>query len=519
MKKKKVLYARLSLEDWEKQNEYSESIENQIDLIKAYCQKENIILSDTYIDDGYSGGNFDRPGFLRLKQDIEDGLIDTVITKDFSRLGRNFLELSHYILEFFPDHDIRYIAINDNYDSASDNSALDDFYIGINAIRNQKYIQDISRKVKSVKELKSKQKNFLSFTAPYGYKIIKKDGVRTLEIDEEAAKIVRRIFQSIADGKSRKQVAQELNQENVEPPILHLKMTQSSKVNYHFDWYPSGIFRIIRDIVYTGNLFYRKSIKENCLEKKRKLIRTSDRQIIFDTHPAIIDMELFEKANKTLKTMNSRRVYNYHSIFEDLIYCGECGNLMKISGRVRENGAFQYRFICNKTINRKSCDNRSIADSKLKEIVSYTLKKIITEFIQEENIIEQSVKKIHNQKDYEIKIDKLQKDIQVLDAQVSDLYLKKTNGQVTLVEFLKNKNDIEEKKNSMTEQLKALELGKKNVIQRDVILEKYRDFIDNDEFLENSVHDLIEKIFIYKDNTIKINFKIQKLDSEIIHLY
>ena len=261
MSKINCAYIRLSEEDDE--NIYSESILNQIALIEEYAKKNQIEIHKKYIDDGFSGINFSRPAFEEMLKEMEKGNIETIVTKDFSRLGREYIETTYYITRYFPEHNIRYIAINENYDSNRNKNDVDEVMIGIKGIMNDRYIKETSKKIQEVKKQKTQQGYYMGFIAPYGYKKIKDNtGKITLIPDEKAKTIIQRIFEEIANGKTRNQVAQNLNKEKILSPMEYLKMTKSKNKIYYDKWSPGIIYRIIRNQIYIGNTYKRKSSKK-----------------------------------------------------------------------------------------------------------------------------------------------------------------------------------------------------------------------------------------------------------------
>ena len=216
MKELKVAaYIRLSKED-EKEGE-SESVSNQKDLIQKYVLQNNLGICEFFIDDGYSGGNFERPNFKKMICEIENGNITTVITKDTSRLGRDFIETSHYMFRYFPEHNIRYIAILENFDTFNPNGVED--MIPFQTIINDWYLKDTSRKIKSVRQNKMKQGEYLG-AVPYGYKRSKEDNCK-FEIDEYASEVVKRIFQMRLDGVKPTIIARTLSNEKISPPSIY----------------------------------------------------------------------------------------------------------------------------------------------------------------------------------------------------------------------------------------------------------------------------------------------------------
>mgnify|MGYP002859205183 CR=1 FL=1 len=514
-----VAYSRLSQDDANKENEYSSSIYNQLGFINSYAKQMGLEINKEYIDDGYSGTNFDRPGFEQLREDIEDGLVKVLITKDMSRLGRNFLETAYYVTEFFPKNNVRYIAINDGFDSADENNTHQEIMLEFKSLINDKYAKDVSVKRKQVAEQKTNEGQFIGFKAPYGYKIKKVGNNRTLEIDEEAAVIVRRIFNEILSGKSRQEVANGLNNDKITPPVLYLKMTPSKKKKYYYDWDNKIIYRILKNKTYTGRIVKRSSTKYDYHSKKREWIPLRDRETIDNCHPAIINDELFYGANAKVKTLRRKVKNNYSGLFKDLVICGTCGRTMTPCRKINDQGNEKYFFDCTAVIERKPCNNRTIADSKLKIIVSSALKDIIDTYVDGKDITNQLTKKMLRSERPNVKIDNLKKDIEFHNKNIRTLYLDKTSGKISLDEFIiKKDNELLLKEQSETE-LKNIMNSKNADIRKQELLEKYDKFINGNEFINDIIREFIEKIVVYKDNTLIISFKFGLGNPKKIQLF
>ena len=502
-----VAYGRLSQEDINKLKEFSSSIYNQLAIIKSYTKEMGLHIDKEYIDDGYSGVSFDRPAFEKLKDDIDSGIIGTVITKDMSRLGRNFIETAYCIGEYFPRNNVRYIAINDQFDSDRPDVFDQQLMMEIKALINDRYVKDVSIKRKQVAESKTKDGQFIGVMAPYGYRIKKENGRRTLEIDEYSASIVKRIFCEVASGKSRSEVANELNRDGIIPPILYMNMTQSKKKKYYYDWSDKIIYRILRNKTYTGKIVKRKSSKRDYHQKKRDFIPIRDRGTIDHCHPVIITEELFDVANNRLKTMKRKEKNNYSGLFSKLVICGECGNIMTFCRRKRENGNIKYHFVCTRVKNRKRCHNRTVADSKLQLIVTNTLKGLMNSYIDKDEITTKAVKNLLKGERPNLKIANLKEKIEFHNTNIRSLYLKKTTGEIGLDEFIKKKEAEALLKEQSEKLLKEVIVSKNEELRKEELLEKYNQFINNENLINDVIRDLINKIIIYKDHTIQISFK------------
>ena len=294
------IYIRLSREDEEKNKVESESITNQRNIILDYINKldENFKVYDEYVDDGYSGTNFDRPSFNKLIQDIESGKVNCVITKDYSRLGRDYIKSGEYLEKYFPSHNVRYIAILDNIDTLYDSSSND--FAPFKAVFNDQYAKDISKKVRSSLASKKGKGEFLGWKAVYGYKLDENDRYK-LVIDEEAAKVVRRIFQMAYEGKSCKVIADILTNEGVPIPSVYANLNRGKKSSAYGLWCSRTIDEMLNNETYIGNLTQGRRRTINY--KIKKEIRVPKEQWIVkeNTHEPIIDKQMFEIVQATYK--------------------------------------------------------------------------------------------------------------------------------------------------------------------------------------------------------------------------
>lgn len=514
-----VAYGRLSQEDINKFNEFSSSIYNQLAIIKSYTSDIGLHIDREYIDDGYSGANFDRPAFEKLKEDIESGMIGTVITKDMSRLGRNFIETAYYIGEYFPRNQVRYIAINDQFDSDSSDVQDQQIMMEIKALVNDWYVKDISLKRKQVAFAKTEEGQFIGVIAPYGYKIKKENGKRTLEIDEYSAGIVKRIFTEIASGKTRSEVAEGLNKDKITPPIIYMNMTQSKKKKYYFDWSDKIVYRILKNKTYTGKIVKRKSFKKDYHQKKRSFIPIRDRETIDHCHPVIITEELFNASNNQLKTMKRKEKIDYNGLFSKLVICGECGNVMTVCRRKRENGNIRYFFTCTRVKVRCHCSNRTIADSKIQFIVTNTLKDFLHSYIDKDEILRKAAKNLLKEERPNLKMAHLKEKIELHNTNIRNLYLKKAKGEISLDEFIEKKGLESYQKEQSEKLLKKVIESKNEDLRKQELKEKYDQFINNDNLIPQIIKDFIDKLIIYKDDTIQISFKFKIEKTKEIKLY
>ena len=503
-------YIRLSEEDVSKSKDFSDSILNQIELIEEYARKNNIHIDKKYIDEGYSGINFFRPAFEEMLNEIEQNNIKTIITKDFSRLGREYIETCFYITRFFPEHNIRYIAVNEDFDSFQKSNDSKEMMVEIKGLINDRYIKDTSRKIKTVKEQKTEQGNYMGFIAPYGYKKIRNlEGIITLKEDEDVADIVKFVFERIIEGKSRKEVADILNMKNIPPPMQYMNMTKSRGKNYYDKWTPEIIYRIIRNRTYTGATYKRKSSKENYRQKKRNYIKPRDREIIPNTHIAIIDEKTFEKANYMVKTVEPKenRLKDYKGFLDGLVRCGECGKPLNVFGRKKENGRIVYSFYCTDGKNRnKNCSNTKIIFTNKLEDIVYEFLKNEMKNLTEEKIIDESNQYITQKRKIKNEIKMLKKEIEIKKINIKDLYLQKVKKQITAEFFFQKRNDeieqIKERKKKIVQISKIAKVEN----QKQKIKEQYDKF-KNKNNLMKYINDLVKQINFYSNRKIEIILK------------
>ena len=298
-------YLRLSIEDGDKAE--SNSIGNQRELIRDFAaERPGLHLIEEYADDGYTGTNFERPGFKRMMEDIKSGKINCIIVKDLSRLGRNYIEMGKYLEQIFPMMGIRFIAINDNYDNANtESSDSDSIVVPFKNLLNDSYCRDISIKVRSQLDMKRRKGEFIGGYAIYGYCKDKRNKNR-LVVDEYAADIVRSIYRRKLEGMSAQAIAEQLNSENVLAPseykrLCGLNYHSGFKAGTHAKWQAIQVLRILKNEVYTGTMVQGRRQKINYKIKKIRDVEESGWIRVPNMHEAIIPQKLFDTVQEVLK--------------------------------------------------------------------------------------------------------------------------------------------------------------------------------------------------------------------------
>lgn len=349
-------YLRISKEEKEQTN----SLANQKQIINNYIKKKkDLQLVDYYIDDGYSGTNFNRPGFIRLLEDIKKEKVNTIIVKDLSRFARNYIDAGNYIENIFKTLKVRFISINDYFDSLDDSYYIEDI-LPIKNISYDFYAKDISKKVSSTLKIKQLNGEFIGVTAPYGYLKDPKDKHKFI-IDKEAAYIVRKIFNMILIGKSRKEIAEHLNNENVPTPSLY-KITKE-KISSN-KWNDEMVDRILKNETYTGTLI--QNVKTKPSYRVDKLIDVSkDEWIkIENHHEAIIIKEKFDKVQQILNRKVKVNKNNEIDLFAGYLKCSHCGSSLTI-----KKSKEQIYYYCSSYIRDKNCLKYSVNKKKLQQLV------------------------------------------------------------------------------------------------------------------------------------------------------
>lgn len=338
------IYCRLSRDDHNGTLE-SMSIANQRQVLVDYVTEKGWTLRDCYIDDGYSGTNFDRPDFKRMIHDAEIGKIDCIITKDLSRLGRNYVEAGYYTEEYFIEHDIRFIAINDGIDTMHDNNDIAAFH----HVLNEFYPKQVSKKVKQVKKKSAEQGKFMGSQAPYGYMKSPEDK-HVLIIDEEAAVIVKRLFNEFANGDSARMIADKLNAEGINTPRFYHyeKMGRTNPLTEEKNvWGSATITQLLKNQVYIGNMVQGKRQVVSFKTKKMRTVPPENWIVVENTHTPLIEKSLWERVQKRLSNPNKKIIrtkIDTVGLFSGLVKCLDCGMplaYMRRQLKEREKGVYR----------------------------------------------------------------------------------------------------------------------------------------------------------------------------------
>ena len=504
------LYIRLSREDDDKTFE-SESITNQKSLLLQYAQENNLRVYDIYIDDGYTGTNFDRPEFKRLIKDIELKRVNMVITKDMSRLGRDYIGTGELVEKFFPEHNVRYIAVTDNIDTYLDSTNND--IAPFRAIMNDFYAKDISKKVKSSLKAKMKDGKYVGGRAPYGY-TKDPDDKNKLLVDEEQAIIVRRIFNMALDGLSYYKIADILTTEGIKTPAAYYGFDWCGNPNPHFTtWNSKTINDILNNRIYTGDLVQGRRCKVNY--KVKKIVKNNPNNFIIveNTHEPIIDRDLFDEVQKRLPKNVGRNEKKENNLLDGLLYCGDCGHRISVQARRKRNN--QAYTLCNyyrTYLKEHVCTAHSNNYDKLEEEILNSLREVCLKYL-DKNKIKKSVIdncNYNNVDNDEKEIEILLKDINQINDNLDNIYIDKLNRTITEDQFdrVKLKLEVElDRKITRLNELKNKFSDEENKDKINKKREKYiNKFLSMDNPSRELIVNLIDRIDIFENKKINIKF-------------
>ena len=336
-----ALYIRLSKED--ESEGPSQSVTNQKSLLEEFVKQYKLSVYDIYIDDGFSGTSFDRPAFQRMIADIEAKKVNMVITKDLSRLGRDYIMTGHYMERYFPEKRVRYISLLDGIDTGVESTAND--ITPFRAIMNDMYAKDISKKIKSVKRDKQKKGQFIGGKPMYGYKMHPTEKNKII-IDEEVAPIVRRIFAMALDGMSCRKIAATLNEEGIPTPATYANLPVGNPGPYTGLWSSERISDMLQNETYIGNMVQGRMVKANY--KSKKCLRQPKEKwvIVENTHEPLIDKEIFQKVRMLVESRKYTRSRTYDYLLKGLVFCRECGYPLATINRKNAAGEDRLFFVC-----------------------------------------------------------------------------------------------------------------------------------------------------------------------------
>ena len=413
-----ALYERLSRDD--DLNGESNSITNQKKYLEDYARRNGFTNIRHFTDDGFSGVNFNRPSFQELIKEVEAGNVATIIVKDMSRLGRNYLQVGFYTEVLFPQKDVRFLAINNSIDS---NNASDNDFAPFLNIMNEWYAKDTSNKIKAVFDARMKDGKRCSGSIPYGYNRLATDK-QTLVVDPVASEVVKRIFLLANEGKSPRAIAELLTEEKVLIPAAHAKeyhpeQYNGTKFSDPYTWGMSTIRAILSRQEYLGHTVLRKSVSTNFKLHKRKNTDEDEQYVFYNTHEPIISQELWDSVQKRKKRANRTAARGTHSNrLSGYLFCADCGRRMTLQTHYsKKDRSLQYSYRCGGYASRvNSCTAHSISADNVEALILSTVKRLSRFVLNDEEAFAKELQVLTSLQ-YQIKqdkerLEKLQKRIQ-----------------------------------------------------------------------------------------------------------
>ena len=521
------VYTRLSIED--EDDEEQNSIGNQKKIALDYLKdKDDIAVTEYYVDNGYTGMNFSRPDFQRMMNDLRSGKINCVIVKDFSRLGRHFVMTSEFVEKIFPMMGIRLICINDDYDSFDENCDSASLLLPFKMVMNDSYVKDITKKIRSSISAKMDSGEYLpsASSIPYGY--IRNPEQNTFDIDEEVAPVVVRIFEMRANGVALNAIAKTLNEEGIPCPgkLRYIRgITKAAKYENAL-WIHGTLRKILMDQVYIGNRVHGR-VKRDKLGMEKTRRSEEEWQVIENAHQPIISQELFDKVQEAMNEAAAKRnAYkqqeapetDHREVFREKVYCGDCGSMMrgcKGLGRANEDGerkAFIY-YDCGKFLDsgRAVCSAHYVRQEEIMDTLRNALDTQLCAAIDFEALVKEvqaMPKVVHYESSVKNQLTSIQSKRRHMELRLEQLIVDLTDGLIDKQEYAYAKQKYNEEYEHLLEEENRLFTSSRrlgNIVASSDkwirTLKEYRSIPDIDR---KAVDFLVKRIKIYPGKRIEL---------------
>ena len=508
-----ALYCRLSVEDTkdEKKNgkeDLSNSIQNQKAMLLQYARDHRFPHPTFFIDDGYSGVTYDRPGFQKMLDEIEAGHVGTVITKDLSRLGRNSALTGLYINYTFPQNDVRYIAINDHFDSINPNSTDSDI-AGIKNWFNEFFAKDTSRKIRAVQKAKGERGERLTVHVPYGY-MKNPENPKEWMIDEEAAQVVKKIFTLCMNGRGPSQIADQLEKDKILTPTAYKNKqgvkTPHTEPENPYRWHESTIVNILERKEYIGATVNFKTYTNSIWDKKQRENPEENRVIFYNTHPAIIEQEVFDKVQEIRQQRHRRTATGKSSPFSGLVFCADCKQKLYYS----TTKYFEKRqdfFICSThRANKDKCSGHYIRAVVLEDLVWNHMKEVISYVTRyEAHFRVEMEQKLRLQSEETIRVYKkrlaqAEKRIGELDRLFIKIYEDNAKGKLNDDRFAMMSKTYEDEQAQLKVEIvnlqKEIEVQERQIEDLEQFIQRARRYTDLTELTPYALRELVKAVYV-----------------------
>ena len=516
------LYIRLSESDEDKNYESeSESIINQRNLLMDYVKTCGFTLVDEYVDDGFTGTNFDRPSFQRLLKDIENGRINCVITKDLSRLGRDYIQCGYYVEQYFPQKKIRYISILDQIDTFLESANND--IAPFKALFNDMTSKDTSKKIRSILRNKKQQGKFIGSKPCYGYMRDPLDKGHLIP-DPEVSSIVKNIFKMAYSGIGVSDIVSYLNDNKILSPSMYKNIKSSSRQKVNV-WTISSVNKLLKNRMYTGDMVQNVQTKLSYKSQKKVSLEKEFWIIVENTHEPLVSKVVFETLQNAPSRIKNTRCNREKRLLENLLVCKECGNSLSVLYRKNKNykdGKY-WSVNCNKYARdprRHLCYPHFFPYDKLEEKIIKVIKNTCQKYLDSLNIKELSKKMLLNKtrekKEKQKERQQLLNEIEELKRKSDALYDDKFKGIISVDTYMRLTSQVEKQISSLNSRVYEID-NEENQIKKDTKeISKYEEQIKSLLNLDNPnrelIKTLVKNIYIDKDRNIEIQYRFKVLD-------
>lgn len=516
------IYARLSVDGTERKNE---SIDNQLELCREYVRShEDMEIFDCYSDLGKTGTNFQRDDFERLMADVRMRKVDCIVVKDLSRFGRNHLEMGNYLGKIFPFLGVRFIAVNDNFDNMDGDPET--LGVQLKNLVNELYAKDIAVKIRSSRVKQFERGSFSGCHPVYGYDVMKEGNRRVLVVNEEAAGVVRELFDRFLHGEGYVEMIEWLYAEKIHRPSDYRKyghVHQRDGEELH-NWHKATLNQILNNCAYIGWLICEQKDGERVTGRTSTKVLTGELKVRENNHEPIISEEVFQEVARQFEARSqkfssgsSRNLPMEEDIYKDLIYCGlcgskftrECGLTNRSGGKVRN---YQYRCVNKETIDDRKCDNDRISLIILNRLVEEALEKEFSlTSMKQKDLVTASKRQAENEKKkLEKEISEISYKIEELKKSGSEDYIRYRSGEMTEQDMTEAAEKRKKEIRRMQDRQKVLE---RRLAEIDGKTEKRNHYLrtlmkcrKGTPLTAEVLHALIEKIEVFKDKRVKVHF-------------
>ncbi len=521
-----AVYLRLSREDGDKTE--SDSIANQRQLIQNYLSDHPTLhFVKEYIDDGYTGSNFDRPGFIKMMEDVRRQKINCIIVKDLSRFGRNYIEVGRYIDKKFPAMGIRFIAINDQYDNAKESNDTEQIIVPFKNLINDAYCRDISIKVRSQLDVKRKKGDFIGSFAAYGY-VKDPKNKNHLIIDTYAAEVVQLVFHMKLDGFSAMAIAEELNNMGVLPPMEYKRMcgynyNSGFRTSAVQKWGARSVLRILENELYTGVMVQGKNQKINYKVKQSRAVDCNQWIKVPDTHEAIIPREYFERVQEIMRldTRTSPAEKNVYPL-SGLVRCGDCEQNMIRRSTAKKNKVYHYLH-CSSYRNGEGCTSHIISEDKLLQTIIMFVKKQLALLVEADRIMQhigELPKEQFGVKALNAQLIELEKEITRYCDLKERLYQDMVGGVIDKDEYAEYNQRFSFKLEETRKAKEAVEAKKNRLLSTDIHLrpwmEEFKKISTVETLHRKEMVMLINRVVVFSKDRIEIHLNYEDEIYELI---